>query len=84
MRRVRRANARRCGHLHELTGERVNVPAHVQLWVHGVWSVYMQCRYCNRRDVLSKSVRRVRGANARRCGHLHELTSERVNVPANV
>jgi len=51
VRRVRGANARRCGHLHELTSERVNVPAHVQLWVHGVWSVYMQCRYCNRRDV---------------------------------
>ena len=47
-----RSLKRRCRGLHELTSERVNVPAHVQLWIHRFWSVYMQCRYCNRRDML--------------------------------
>ena len=44
----------------------------------------MYLRHSNRRDMLSKSVRRVRGANARQCGHLHEQSGERVNVPAHV
>ena len=60
------------------------MPAHVQLWVHGVWNVILQRRHADDGDVRRESLRCFGRSLKRRCRGLHELTSERVNVPAHV
>jgi hypothetical protein len=82
--RVCGPNERRCGRLHQLSGERVDVSTNVQLWVYGVWNVFVQRRDCDRGDVLRESLRCVCGSYERRRGRLHEHSGERVDMPAHV
>jgi hypothetical protein len=52
MRRVCTPYKRRCGRLHQLPGKRLDVPADVQLGVHGVGDIVMQRRDTDGGDVL--------------------------------
>ena len=74
MRRLCCPNERRSGGLHQLTRERSNVSAHVQLGVHCIGDVFMQCGNADRRDVLRESMRRVGGSHERWRGRLHQIT----------
>ena len=75
---------RRCRGLHELTSKRVNVPAHVQPWVHGVWNVILHLRHADGGDVRHESLRCFWRSLKRRCRGLLKLSGERVNLPAHV
>jgi hypothetical protein len=60
------------------------VSADVQLWIHGVGDIVVQCGNADRRDVLREPMRRLCCPNERRSGGLHQLTRERSNVSADV
>ena len=70
--------------MHQLTRERSNVSAHVQLGVHCIGDVFMQCGNADRRDVLRESMRRVGGSHERWRGRLLEFSWEWVDMPADV
>ena len=60
------------------------MPADVQLRVHGIWDIILQCWDSDCRDVLRESMRRVCGSHERWRGRLHQLPGERIDVPAHV
>ena len=84
MRCVRGTNERRRRRLHELSCERLHVPADVQRGVHGVRDELLQSRIAHGGDVWPQPMRRVRCSYERRRRRLHELSRERVYVPADV
>jgi hypothetical protein len=84
LRRICGSHERRRGGLHQLTRERSNVSAHVQLWIHGIRDVFVQSRNADRGDLFRESMRRFSGSHERRRGGLHQLTRERSNVSAHV
>ena len=56
LRRVCTSYKRGCGRLRQLPGERLDVPADVQLGVHGVGDIIVQRWDTDRRDVLEDTV----------------------------
>ena len=62
----------------------VNLPAHVQLWVHGVWDIILQRRHADDGNVRRESLRCFGRSLKRRRGRLHRLSGEWVNLPAHV
>ena len=84
MRRIYRSHERRRWRLHQLPGELVDMPAHVQLGVHSLWDELLHSRDSDRRDGLSESMRRIYRSHERRRGRLHQLPGERVDMPAHV
>ena len=84
MRCIRYPHERRRGRLHQLAGERLDVPADVQLGVYGIRDIILQRRNTDRRDVLRESMRRVYSSNERRRRRLHQLAGERLDVSAHL
>ena len=56
LRRICTPHKRRCGRLPWLSGERLDVPADVQLRVHGVGDIVVQRWDAHRGDVLKSTV----------------------------
>jgi len=56
LRRICAPYKRRCGRLHQLPGERIDVPAHVQLGVRGVGDIVVQRWDTDGGDVLEDTV----------------------------
>ena len=54
MRRIHCSYKWGCWRLHQLPGERVDLPADVQLRVHGIRDIILQCWDTDRLDVLCK------------------------------
>ena len=84
MRRICGSHERRRGGLHQLTRERSNVSAHVQLGIHGIRDVFVQSRNADRGDLFRESMRRVCGSHERWRWRLHQIPRERVDVSAHV
>ena len=84
LRCVRCTYERRRRRLHELSREWVDMPAHVWFGLHGVRDELMQSRNTHGGDVLGKPMRRVRCSYERRRRRLHELSRERLHVPADL
>ena len=84
MRCIHCSHERRRGRLHQLPGERIDVPADVQLGVHCIRDKLVLLGHVDRRDMLCEIVRRVCSSHEWGCGRLHQLAGERVNLSTDV